>query len=477
MRSRLLFLIVLPGTLAATPITVDEADARLRHAYALARETNDTALADRLLDLRDRVRTAFDRKDLAAAELIVRDAEEQVGLDPGGKTMYGLPVAHLDTAREKKLEAATATLAAGMKKGDAAAATEMVNVLGDQAGVPDVRRKGDKTEPFPVKPADVADLFVKAIEADPRAMKALIAGVPGPETMPRAYASVVQGCVAIRPLVAKHLPAKLEELDGLVAGCCKAMVALQLDAGFFKVPDLRGKNLRVGVMIERLANQNPDAVRDGWMVVSDPEGGSQYDAGECGIALLRAGATYKNPDWTKAGRKAADWAIAQTCVPDWNFNAFSVSLLCDGFRTTGDKKYLEAARTKFDLGVRPGQVGNGRWIDPHNARTGNHVVLLRACQDLEEALPAGMERDGVATASRRAMIALIEEAEKLGAPATGHTVQELARYLKRHPDAPKAVRAVLEQAATAAVRKCSQGGRVKAAVPLPELAAAAEVWK
>jgi hypothetical protein len=477
----LLVLYFVATPLFAAPITFDEADARLRHAYALARETNDAPLADRMLNLRDRVKAAFDRKDLAAAEFIVRDAEEQVGLDPGGKTMYGLPVAHPDSAEEKKLEAVTARLAAAMRKGDGpgvtSATAEMAKVLGDQAGVPDVRRKGDKTEPLPIKPADVADLFIKVIEADPRATRALAAGVPGSETMPRAYASVVHGCVAIRPLVAKYLPTKLEELDGLVAGCCKAMVALQVDAGFFKFPDLRGKSVRFGERIDRLVKSDPDAVQDGWLVVADPDGASQFDAGECGIALLRAGAAYKNADWTKAAREAADWAITQPCVPDWNANAFSVSLLCEAYRATGEKKYLEGAEAKFAIGVRPGQAANGRWVEPHNARTVYHVILLRACLDMEDVLPGGKEREAAADASRRAVAALIEEAEKLGPPTTGHTIQDLVRHLKLHPKAPKSVRIVLEQAATAAIRKCSQAGRIKAAVPLPELAAAAGVWE
>jgi hypothetical protein len=469
-------IVVAPATAA---ITVDDADARLRHAYGLARETNDAELVDRLLDLRDRVKAAFERKDLVAAERIVRDAEEAVGLDPGGKSMAGLPVASLTAAEQKTIEGLNEKLAAAMRKRDAANATavagEIAKALGDKAGVPDVRRKGDLDRPSPTNPADVAKLFVEVIEADPRALKALTAGVPGPTTMPRAYASVIDGCVAIRPLVTKLVPDKLPELDALVAGCCQAMTRLQTADGFFKFPDLRGKNLRFGDMIDKVAERVPGAVVDGWLVVPDPDGGSQFDAGECGMALLRAGVAYKNDAWLAAGRKAADWAITQPCVPNWNYNAFAVSLLGEAFRATGEKKYLEAARSKFETGVRPGQAANGRWIDPHNARTVYHVILLRACHDLEEALPAGKDRDQAADAGRKAVEALVEEAGKLGAPATGHTVRELSRHLRLHPDAPPAVQRVLEQAATAAVRKCTAGSRVRAAVPLPELAALAGV--
>ncbi|HEX3148179.1 MAG TPA: hypothetical protein VHR66_08840 [Gemmataceae bacterium] len=463
-------------------ITFDEADIRLKRAYALAQEASDADLSSRMLDLRDRVKAAFDRKDFVAAELIVRDVEEMVHIDAGGKTMFGLPISQVSAEQRKQLDALKEKLAAATAKDDAATLVstvlEMNRILGDQAGVPDLRRKGDKGKPFPVKPADVADLFIKALEADPRALKALSAGTPTAGTMPRAYASVVQGCLLIRPLVEQHQKAKLEMLDGLIRGSCKAMIALQLDAGFFKFPDVRGKHVRLGEMIERLVAKDPDVIRDGWLIVADEEGGSQVDAGECGIALLRAGRELKNEEWTKAGLKAAQWAGTQNCTPNWNFNAFAVSLLCEASRTTGDKIYLDLAGIRLANGVVVGVAPTGRWLDAFNSRTVNHVILLRAVQDYEETLPIGKQRQGVSNVvSSRVVATLLDEADKLGAPATSHTVQELSRYLRLNPDGDKRARGVLEQAASAVIQKCSAGGRVKAAVPLPELAAAGKVWE
>ena len=462
------------------PVTRDQADARLRRAYALAEEANDPLRTFRVLGLRDHVKTAFERKDVAAAERLVRSAEELVGLDPGGKTMSGLPVSQVTPATREQLDALTARLAEAMAEGDPTAVSspvgDVARVLGDQAGVPDLRRKGDADKVVPIRPAEVADLFLKAIEADPRNLKALTAGVPGPNVMPRAYASVVQGCLLVRPLVERHQKARLEVLDALARGCCRAMVALQLERGFFKFPDLRGTHPRYDEMIEPLVRKDPDAVRDGWLVVPDPEGGSQYDAGECGIALLRAGTAYRVEEWTRVGLKAADWALAQSCVPNWHVNAYSVSLLCAAHRATGQKKYLDGARSKYAIGIAPGQGANGRWIDPHNARTTNHMVLVRAVHDLAEALPAGKDRDALAAVAKRAMKAVLDEAATLGPPATSHTVQEFGRYLRLHPEADPAVRQVLEQAATGIVKRCTQGGRVRAAVPLPELAGVGRVW-
>jgi hypothetical protein len=472
--------------LAATPLsaaeppklTFEDADARLRRAYALARESNDRHLSDRALEIRDAVKRALDRKDLTAAELLIRDAEKLVGFDPGGRTMFGLPVAQVTPDGQKKLEALNERLTAAMAKEDREgvdmAIAAMVLVLGEDVGVPDLRRKGDTDKPIPVKPADVADIFLKMIESDSRALKVLSAGVPAAETMPRAYASIVQGCVIIRPLVERHHKARLANLDALVRGCCKSMLALQVEPGHFKFPDLRGKHARYGDLIDRAVDRDVNAMDGNWVVLALPEGASQVDAAECGLALLRAGAAYKNDEWTKAGRKAADWAMGAACVPDFVANACSVSLLCEAHRVNSEKKYLDAAWKKARIGLLPGQATNGRWLDAHSGRTMNHIVLLRALHDLEETLPKGEDRNTVAAAADKAVKAILDEAAKLGAPVTSHTVQELARH-RRLRDRT-AVNGVLEQAASAAVQKCTRDGRVRVAVPLPELAAVSGVF-
>jgi len=469
--------------LAAEPVrvTFDDADARMRSAYSLAQETNNANLVERFLEVRDAVRKAFARKDLAAAERLIRDAEELVGLDPGGKTMLGLPVARLGPDQRKPFDALRARLATAMRKEDrvavSAAVGEIAKLLGNLAGVPELRRHGDDSGPSPVKPADVADQFSRAIDANPRLRKALEAGVPGPESLPRSYASVALGCVIMRPIVQEYRKEELVALDRLVRGCCTAILALQLDAGCFKFPDLRGKHLLYGEAIEKITEQNPEAVRDGWVVVPDTEGGSQVDAAECGIVLLRAGAEYKNPDWTRAGRKAADWSLAQPAVPTFHFNAYSVSLACEAYRVTGDKAYLDGARKKYEVGIAAGQLTRGRWVDPLSARTDFHFVQLRALQDLEEALPAGKDRERVSASARLAVKALLEEADKLGAPVTPHTIQELSRHLTLHADADPKLRSLLEKAVSGTLRRANLGGLSGGTLSLSELAAANRVGR
>lgn len=476
-------LIVIGPTIAAEPavLTMGEADSRLRHTYELARETNDSATVDRVLELRDLVRRAFSRKDIAAAQRLVRDAEEAVGLEAGGTLMLRLPVGRINPHQRKKLEAIEERLVAASNGGDekaiTAIAAEYAKLLGENAGLPDVRRRGETAKAMPIKPAEVADVFVKVIEADSRTIKTLSAGVPGSDTLPRTYAAIVAGCLAIRPSIEKHFKDKLGAIDALVRGCCKAMMLLQAKSGYFKFPDIRGQNLVLGDAIERLVENDTDAIQDGWVVKPFADGMSQIDAAECGMALLQSGALYKNLEWTQAGLAAATWSKNTPLSANFIHNAYSVSLLCTASKVKPEAMFDDVAWQKFRQGVVFAQTEGGRLIDPRCARTVNHFVLIRAIHDVLEALPPKSGNELTYRAARSAMKSVLDEADKLGAPVTGLTVQELGRHLRLIKDSDARVRPLLEESGTATVKRCTQGGRVRAAAPLPELAAVAQIWK
>ena len=113
-------------------------------------------------------------------------------------------------------------------------------------------------------------------------------------------------------------------------------------------------------------------------------------------------------------------------MPNWNYNAFSVSLLAEAFRGTGDRRYLSNALHKAKAGVLPGQARNGRWMDPHNARTPYHLILLRSLNDLRIAMAKepGAARTEIDTAAALAVDALIVEFEALGVTNTSFALHE-----------------------------------------------------
>ena len=475
-------LLIVGSTIAAEPanLTLEEADSRLRHAYELARETNDSTLIDRVLGFRDLARRAFDRKDVAAAQRLIRDAEEAVGLEAGGKSMLGLPVGRADPRIRKRFEAIEEKLAAAMDGNDPSDVATIVGeyrkLLGQSAGVPEVRKRGEVAKPTPIKSEDVAATFLKIIEADPRALKALKSGVPDSTSTPRAYAAIVVGCLTIRPAIEKHFKDKLAEIDDVIRGSCKAMLALQVKAGHFKFPDLRTQNLLIGDAIENLIEKDADALQDGWVVKPFSDGMSQIDAAECGIALLQAGEAFKIAEWTQAGLAAANWSKNSPLVANFVHNAYSVSLLCAASKAKPDDKFGETAWRRFSMGVAPGQTPTGRLLDPRSARTSNHFVFIRTVQDLLKVMPKGMEFEVVSRAWKSAIGAVVEESDKLGAPITTHTVQELRRYCAIDTKPDSKLRLLLEESGAATFRRCTQGGRVRAAAPLPELAEVSRIW-
>ena len=98
--------------------------------------------------------------------------------------------------------------------------------------------------------------------------------------------------------------------------------------------------------------------------------------------------------------------MQQRCCANFNYNAFSVSLLANAYRVTGEKAFLDAAWQKFRVGIAPGQAPNGRWMDAHNARTVYHIIILRALGDLAAVVGAG--RAEVDVVARPAIKALLD---------------------------------------------------------------------
>lgn len=469
---------------AAAPGAFDrrDAEARLKFAHQLARELNDRALVDRIESAGERLKRLVRDGQTDEVERELREVEKLVGIDPGGWSMGGLPVFHPSPEMLAALGPLGPALAEAMRAGDVGAVVAVVErmrgVLGDQAGVPDGRRPGLRAERRRVTDAEAAEVFLAALDKDRAALREIAAGRPVGKNMLRMYAQLVAACLDARPLVERHAPDRLPDLDRLVRGAARILVERQQPAGFFPFPDLRGVNVRFGAMAEKLAAAEPDAIRDGWIVVPDPQGGSQFDTGECGVALLRAGAAYDEPTWTAAGLRAADWALGQPCVPNFNYNAFSVGLLAHAFRSSGRRAYLDGAMQKFRVGVAPGQLASGRWVDAHNARIVYHLILVRSLNDLYAALPAdeAAARAEVRQVLDRAVAAVLDEFERAGVTNGSFPLRELVRYeqLVERPD-PR-LRAAIEETASVAWEATTRPRERAFGFALSELAALGPAW-
>jgi hypothetical protein len=167
------------------------------------------------------------------------------------------------------------------------------------------------------------------------------------------------------------------------------------------------------------AGRPAGVIVNGWFVsddLSDP-GGLQFDNGVCGRALLAGYEAFGDPALLGAARRAGTWAAAQRPVLNFNYNAFSAGLLAELARVDPDAAvhgWATAALAKAQVGVLPGALPDGRWVDAHNARIDYHLIMLAALLRVD-AITDDPWLTGVVDASRRRAI---DELTRLGAAGT-----------------------------------------------------------
>lgn len=204
------------------------------------------------------------------------------------------------------------------------------------------------------------------------------------------------------------------------------LCSVQRSDGLFPFPDIRETSSHFGPPLQGLYNQHPEAFVDGWVVEDYGDGGLQFDNGVCAVTMLRAYEQTGDGRWLSSAERACDWILTRPVVPNWNYNAFSVWALATYVRMTGDGAYLEPAVAKCRLGVLPGQLETGRWMDPHNARTVYHAISLRAMAALYEVLPLDHGfRNDLLDAIRRADKVLVDEICERGPTDSDHSLSAL----------------------------------------------------
>lgn len=372
----------------------------------------------------------------AWAQLVQRQQLPQPGEHPASPEMQ----ARLKQARR-------AVEMALLKKDEMqiyAAARKYQEALGDYAGVPEDREQFV----LPIvttRPATVRGEFAAAFKSEARTRGSLSQAAQKNQMELREAGYLALGCLRAALAVGTGSPEGKAYLQRAAAEL-DYLISRQQPEGFFAYPAQPGEsappNLRA--MVERYAKEFPHAVRDGFIILPPPDGGFQFDNGVCGVALVEGYEILRETRYLKAAKGAADWAMAQAIVPNWNYNSFSVWLLASVFTATGERKYLDSALQKARLGVLPGQMTDGsrsgrwpgRWIDQHNAKRSYHWIMVRALNALLKALPKGSRdyelirqraflaadcrandalRDG-ATASESAAVALSELLEQFGTP-------------------------------------------------------------
>ena len=467
-----MWLLFSPCTYGKT-LTAGVARARLMRARDVAREMNNRSLVKKVEATYHQVRRLIARGENGAAEKTISQTEKLVGVGPGGKTMAGLPVAIVTDDVKRKLQLLRPIIAKAMKEKKAEEVkllvAQSIVLLGPNAGLPDARRAGLKAPVGEITKNEALKLFFAALEREKRRLSPIARAKPVRSWKLRRYAGLIEACVSVWPATKKSVPQKLLLLDELMSGACKILTDLQCAEGHFPFPDLRGKSIRFGEALNKMVKQHPGAIKNGWCLLPEPQGGTQFDTGLCGSALLRAGLLKGNKQWIAAALRAADWAAKQDSVPNFNYNSFSMELLAN-VTYSSNSNYLERAVEIFKVGVLPGQMESGRWFDPHNARTVYHHINIRAMTALLEALPQGhKERTVVTTSLKSAVQNLTAEFAKVG--VTVNCLSTLLRYRKATGETSAQLNSAIDMSAHAILHKCRRGKGVKMGVFPHELAA------
>jgi hypothetical protein len=171
----------------------------------------------------------------------------------------------------------------------------------------------------------------------------------------------------------------------------------QAGTGVFPFPAVRNGQGRPFEVAERFYRQAEregrldEVIHNGWTIEDFDNGGLQFDNGLAGVAIVHLYDATKDAKYQKSAVRSATWTMTRPVVPNWNYNSFSVHLLAEVFRVTGDKTYLAGAKKKARLGVLPGQLTSGprqgRWADPHNARPAYHYIMVEGLAALVAVLP------------------------------------------------------------------------------------------
>jgi hypothetical protein len=187
------------------------------------------------------------------------------------------------------------------------------------------------------------------------------------------------------------------------------LVSAETSSGLFGFPyDPSGGRLKKGAasLVEMGEAAGHTMVENGWLIEDLGEGGLQFDNGMVGFGLVYAWALTGKQVYLDAAKRAGDWAVDRPLVANWNYNSFSGLLLARLYRATGEQKYLDAAHQKFELGVIPGQMENGRWFDQHNAKIQYHSVMLPSLVEYYLALTQAGEVDGASAIRDRIVLGL-----------------------------------------------------------------------
>ncbi|MGB0495236.1 MAG: hypothetical protein ACPGJI_02685 [Kangiellaceae bacterium] len=254
--------------------------------------------------------------------------------------------------------------------------TSIIQKLGNWAGNPDVAPSYFAPIETKIPDRKPVGILWQSINDDIH-NKALWRQVPNgnPDKMKQGLRAAARPVITYSILYSLNTYKQQKHLNIITKGA-NYLLGLQQENGLFPMPDLRGKDQRQTIMINRILRKNPDAIVDGWLI-ADHRGELLYDHSTAGVAMVEAFRITKDQKFFESAKKASQWAMSQAIDTDWANNAFAAWLLAEFYSISEQEVFIKAAIDKLEYGVLPGLLENGRWLDPFNSKLVYHSINVR----------------------------------------------------------------------------------------------------
>lgn len=171
-----------------------------------------------------------------------------------------------------------------------------------------------------------------------------------------------------------------------------SLSTMQLPSGAFPFPDLRTYNDPVfsSIIQNFLLSCGPDSVnvlQNGWIIDDRGTGEFKFDAGVIANAYYEAFYYTGLDRFKNTAISIGNYLRSLALNSNFNYNSFVSLGLTRAYQLTNDASYLDRAFENMRLGIYPGQIDNGRWMDGHNARSVYHAIMIRNCAPSYAYLP------------------------------------------------------------------------------------------
>lgn len=135
-----------------------------------------------------------------------------------------------------------------------------------------------------------------------------------------------------------------------------------------------------------------DVAANGWIIDDLQRGDLNFDNAQSANFLLHVYALTGDVRYLRSAIRAGEWAMTRKLGSNYNYNGFNGQLLARLYRVTGERRFLDRARSVFEYGVMSGQLENGRWFDQHNAKIQYHAIMMSQLVEFYLALRLANDR-------------------------------------------------------------------------------------